>query len=86
MGERNDLCHPLADVIPIYAAVHVPFCGVAVMETLLETRTAAEDPWNAIIQGWTGHKEYPWQKPIVEELAAGALPALEAAIKREKLL
>ncbi|KAI9025549.1 histone deacetylase superfamily protein [Hyaloraphidium curvatum] len=67
-----------------YSAVHVPFLGVATMEALLE-KSVVTDPWSAVLANWTGQKEYPWQKTIVEELAKGALSALEAGIKREKL-
>lgn len=55
------------------------------MEALLKTESAAKDPWLPIIEGWTGTKEYPWQKQIINELAVGALAALEEGIKREKL-
>jgi hypothetical protein len=55
------------------------------METLLGEVAIEDDPWGQIMRGWTGQDEYPWQKPIVNDLATGALAALQEGITREKL-
>ena len=55
-----------------YAASHVPFCGLAVMEELSGISTGVVDPWLAVMQRWGGIELQPHQAEAIERAAQAA--------------
>ncbi len=55
-----------------YAASHVPYCGLAVIETLSGIRTGVEDPWLPIMTRWGGTELMPHQRDAVARAAQAA--------------
>jgi acetoin utilization deacetylase AcuC-like enzyme len=55
-----------------YSPLYVPFCGVAVLETLVGVRLL-EDAYFPIIGGQTGHELAAHQKALVDEVASVVL-------------
>ncbi|HEX4765963.1 MAG TPA: class II histone deacetylase [Lichenihabitans sp.] len=58
-----------------YSEGYVPFCGLAVIETLAGVRTEAVDPLSDHIGDWAGHPLQPHQAAAIER-AEAALPLL----------
>ncbi len=56
-----------------YSSAYVPFCGLAVMETLSGNRTEVIDPYIEFFQGMAGQELQPHQEAVIkkgEELAS----------------
>jgi len=53
-----------------YSSTYVPYCGLAVMETLSGIRTAIEDPWNAFMEKWGQQELQPHQEAAIAKSAA----------------
>ena len=56
-----------------YSSAYVPFCGLAVMETLSGIRTEVIDPYIEFFQGMAGQELQPHQEAVIkkgEELAS----------------
>ena len=52
-----------------YSTAYVPFCGLAVMEELVEWRSGVEDPYLSAIRSIGGQELYPHQKVVVDGAA-----------------
>jgi acetoin utilization deacetylase AcuC-like enzyme len=52
-----------------YSAVYVPFCGLAVVESLAGVRTIA-DALLWVVSGWAGHELKPHEAAVIEQAAA----------------
>ncbi len=52
-----------------YSPVHVPFCGVAVLEALSGVETGVEDPVNLSVGASPAHELTSWQSDIIEQSA-----------------
>lgn len=52
-----------------YSPVHVPFCGIAVLEALSDTRTDVQDPVNFSVGDSPTRELYPWQDEIIAHSA-----------------
>ena len=52
-----------------YSAVHVPFCGVAVLEALSGVRTGVEDPFNVSVGDSPTRTLTEWQSAVIEQSA-----------------
>ena len=59
-----------------YSNAYVPFCGLAVIETLARTRTAAEDPYLEELMQMGGQELLPHQRAAVDSAAelVGRIP------------
>ena len=55
-----------------YAASHVPYCGLAVLEELTGIVTGIVDPWLGIMQRWGGIELQPHQAEAIERAAQAA--------------
>ena len=55
-----------------YSPVHVPFCGVAVLEELSGARTDVVDPCGVSFDDSPAHELLPHQAQVVEAAAAVA--------------
>jgi acetoin utilization deacetylase AcuC-like enzyme len=55
-----------------YAASHVPYCGLAVIEMLSGFRTGVEDPWLSVMTRWGGTELQPHQAEAVARAAEAA--------------
>jgi acetoin utilization deacetylase AcuC-like enzyme len=55
-----------------YAASHVPYCGLAVLEELAGRATGVADPWLAIMQRWGGIELQPHQVAAIDRAAEAA--------------
>ena len=53
-----------------YSATHVPYCGLAVMETLSGIGTAIADPWLPAMTRWAGQDLQPHQAAAIDRAAA----------------
>ncbi len=53
-----------------YSPVHVPFCGLAVLEALTGHETGVEDPFGMSFDDSPAHPLKPWQDEVIQ-LAAG---------------
>lgn len=53
-----------------YSPVYVPFCGLAVLESLSGVKTPVEDSFAPIIDGFAGHELQPHQAAVIEAAAA----------------
>jgi acetoin utilization deacetylase AcuC-like enzyme len=53
-----------------YSAAYVPFCGLAVMETLTGRRTAVTDPWLPLMSAWGQQELQPHQAAAIDRAAA----------------
>jgi len=53
-----------------YSAAYVPYCGLAVMETLSGRRTAIEDPWLPLMSQWGYQDLQPHQEAVIDRAAA----------------
>ncbi|HKU35607.1 MAG TPA: class II histone deacetylase [Paenarthrobacter sp.] len=53
-----------------YSPVYVPFCGLAVLETLSGVDTGVGDPMGAINDASPAHDLMPWQVEVIEQAAA----------------
>ena len=53
-----------------YSAAYVPYCGLAVMETLSGRGTPVEDPWLPLMQAWGYQDLQPHQEAVIERAAA----------------
>lgn len=53
-----------------YSAVHVPFCGVAVLEALSGVRTGVEDPFNISVGDSPTRTLTEWQTEVIDRSAA----------------
>ena len=53
-----------------YSPVHVPFCGVAVLEALTGIETGVEDPFNVSVGESPTRELAPWQAEAVERSVA----------------
>ena len=53
-----------------YSAAYVPYCGLAVMETLTGRRTGIEDPWKAMMEAWGYQDLQPHQEAVIDRAAA----------------
>lgn len=52
-----------------YSPVHVPFCGVAVLEALTGTDTGVEDPFEVSIGASPTRELADWQAEVIEHSA-----------------
>ncbi len=52
-----------------YSPVHVPYCGLAVLEALSGVRTQVEDPFTASFEKSPTRELQPWQAEVIEEAA-----------------
>ncbi|MEU3847425.1 class II histone deacetylase [Micrococcus terreus] len=52
-----------------YSAVHVPFCGLAVMEELTGMRTDVDDPFDSNFSSSPAHELQPWQERVIDAAA-----------------
>jgi acetoin utilization deacetylase AcuC-like enzyme len=52
-----------------YSAAYVPFCGLAVLESLSGHRTGIEDPFDPIFSGFAGQELQPHQSEVIEAAA-----------------
>jgi len=52
-----------------YSAMHVPYCGLAVLETLTGRRTHIEDPWGPVMANWGQQDLQPHQKAAIDAAA-----------------
>ena len=52
-----------------YSAAYVPYCGLAVMETLSGIRTAIDDPFLPVFQGYGGQDLQPHQSAAIDAAA-----------------
>jgi acetoin utilization deacetylase AcuC-like enzyme len=50
-----------------YSPVHVPYCGLAVLEALTGIRTAVEDPFTEAFENSPTRPLQPWQLEVIEE-------------------
>ena len=55
-----------------YAASHVPYCGLAVIEALTGIGTGVEDPWLPVMSRWGGIELKPHQAEAVARAAEAA--------------
>ena len=55
-----------------YAASHVPYCGLAVIEEMSGVRTPVEDPWLSVMARWGGQELLPHQANAVARAARAA--------------
>lgn len=53
-----------------YSPVHVPFCGVAVLEALSGRETGVEDPFGESFNDSPAHALKPWQDEVVAQAEA----------------
>jgi acetoin utilization deacetylase AcuC-like enzyme len=53
-----------------YAATHVPYCGLAVLEELSGIATGIEDPWLKIMDRWGQQELQPHQEAAIARAAA----------------
>jgi len=53
-----------------YAASHVPYCGLAVLETLSGHQTGITDPFDEFIVGYGGQSLQPHQATVIAEIAS----------------
>jgi acetoin utilization deacetylase AcuC-like enzyme len=53
-----------------YSPVYVPFCGLAVLESLSGVKTVMEDSFAPIVEGFAGQDLQPHQAEIIEQAAA----------------
>jgi len=53
-----------------YSASYVPYCGLAVMETLSAMDSGVEDPWLAFIDAYAGQDLQPHQQAVIDGAAA----------------
>ena len=51
-----------------YSPVYVPYCGVAVLETLSEANARFEDPFSDFIAGYGGQSLSPDQKKLIHDV------------------
>ena len=60
-----------------YSTSYVPYCGLAVIESMLGMNIGIEDPWSDSIEAYAGQKTMPHQSAIIAEAAklASAVPA-----------
>ena len=49
-----------------YSAMYVPYCGLAVLETLSGIKTAIEDPWAPLMIEWGQQSVQPHQRALVD--------------------
>jgi hypothetical protein len=70
-GGRLAMCHEGG-----YDAAYVPFCGLAILETLSGIRTECADPFLTVLQRGPGEVLGPHQDAAVERAAAlvGRIP------------
>jgi len=66
-----------------YSAVYVPFCGVAVIETLMGQETGIHDPFATMITDLPYQELQPHQQAAVERAVQGGLAALESAMSEK---
>lgn len=59
-----------------YSATHVPYCGLAVLETLTGDGTGIDDPWLPIMSEWPGQDLQPHQRAAIDQ-AVSAVDALK---------
>jgi acetoin utilization deacetylase AcuC-like enzyme len=52
-----------------YSEMHVPYCGLAVLETMTGKRTGVVDPWQAPMDDWAGHDLQPHQVLVIDAAA-----------------
>jgi len=52
-----------------YSASYVPYCGLAVIETLLGKYSGIEDQWSDSIEAYAGQNLTPHQSAIIDEAA-----------------
>lgn len=52
-----------------YSSVHVPFCGIAVLEALTGLQTGVEDPFNVSIGDSPTRELTEWQRGVIERSA-----------------
>lgn len=50
-----------------YSPVHVPFCGLAVLEALTGIETGVLDPFNESFDASPAHELRPWQEMVIAE-------------------
>jgi acetoin utilization deacetylase AcuC-like enzyme len=56
-----------------YAEAIVPFCGVAIMETLSGEASGVEDPTAAMFEAWQPNaRQVALQRELIDEMAAAA--------------
>ena len=53
-----------------YAPEYVPFCGLAVIETLCGERSAATDPFLGLFSAYPGQELTAWQQAAIDQAAA----------------
>jgi acetoin utilization deacetylase AcuC-like enzyme len=53
-----------------YSAAYVPYCGLAVMETLAGRRTDVADPWLPLMSAWGQQELQPHQAAAIDRAAA----------------
>jgi acetoin utilization deacetylase AcuC-like enzyme len=53
-----------------YSAMHVPYCGLAVLEEMAGIRTGVEDPWAPMMAHWGGQELQPNQAALIDQAAA----------------
>lgn len=53
-----------------YAKDYVPFCGLAVIESLVGVKTAVVDPYLTEVRNWGYQSLQPHQKSLVDAVAA----------------
>lgn len=53
-----------------YSEMHVPYCGLAVLEELSGIKTQVEDPWQPIMTAWGHQKLQPHQAASIDAAAA----------------
>ena len=52
-----------------YSEIYVPFCGVAVIEALLQSDDKIEDPFLTEVNGWGGQGLQPHQRDAIDKVA-----------------
>ena len=53
-----------------YSPMHVPYCGLAVLEEMSGERTGIADPWLESMQAWAGQALQPHQSVAIDAAAA----------------
>jgi acetoin utilization deacetylase AcuC-like enzyme len=64
-GGRVVMCHEGG-----YSPAYVPFCGLAVLEALSGIKTAIDDAFAPIVEGFAGHGLQPHQANVINQAAA----------------
>ena len=52
-----------------YTPAYAPYCGLAVLEELAGVRTAVEDPFLPIFEGYAYQELQPHQEAVIAEVA-----------------